>query len=201
MGTTGIARNDRADPQDMRPFGPASAARTTWQIDPATSRVEFAIGKRLAFVKRLTVTGRFTDVRGTIVLDEREPSAARADVTIGAASIDTGNARRDKHLRTADFFDVERYPALRFMSRRITAIEAAAGRYRVTGDLTIRDVTREVQLDARYGPPSPVAGVREPRMALTLTTALHRADFGMGWSNPVIAIADDLTVTLAVFLV
>lgn len=201
MGTMDIARNGRADAQDLRPFGAAPAARTTWQIDPAASRVEFAIGKRLAFVRRLTVTGRFTDVRGKISLDEREPSAARADVTIGAASIDTGNARRDTHLRTADFFDVERYPTLRFTSRRIAAIDAAAGRYRVTGDLTIRDVTREVQLDAHYSPPPLAASMGEPGLMLTLTTEVHRADFGLGWSNPIIAIADDLTVTLAVFLV
>jgi len=156
-------------------------------------------GRRLMFVRTLTITGHFTGISGAITLDERDPGTARAEVTIDAASIATGNARRDTHLRTADFFDVERYPALRFTSRRIAAIDATAGRYQVTGDLTIRDVTRAVQLGAYYNPP--VAGIGEPRMMLTLTTGLHRADFGLRWSNPIITIADDLTVTLAVFLV
>jgi polyisoprenoid-binding protein YceI len=170
----------------------------TYRIDPAASRVEFTIGKRLMFVKHLLVTGRFTDVQGTIVIDEQEPANSRADVTIGTASVDTKSpmGKRDKHLRKADFLDVERHPRMIFKSRRIETVDRAARSYRVVGNLTIRGVTREVILDARYTPAQP--GVRQPRISLSLTTALNRRDFGMVWNRPYIDVADELTVTLEV---
>ena len=171
-------------------------APTTWQLDPAASRVEFTIRKRLLFVKHLLVTGRFADVAGTITLDEQDPANSRAEVTIAAASIDTRNARRDKHLRTADFFDVERYPTLRFSSRRIERIDGAAGRYRVTGDLTVRDVTREVRLDAHYAPAN--GSAREPRIEVRLAAPLNRRHFGIVWNKSYISVADDLTISLAI---
>jgi polyisoprenoid-binding protein YceI len=171
------------------------AARTTYQIDPAASRVEFTIGKRLFFVIPMVVTGRFAAVQGTITLDADEPSRARAEVTIGAASVDTGMGKRDAHLRKADFFDVERYPHLTFTSRRIETIDRATGRYRVAGDLTVRGVTREVALDATYVPATG-AGLR--RIKLTLEGDLDRRDFGMVWNNPLLRIPDDLTVRLQI---
>lgn len=173
-----------------------AATRTTYRIDPAHSRIEFTIGKRLFFVAHLPVTGRFGDVQGTISLDEREPANSHAAITIGAASVDTGMGKRDKHLRNADFFDVQQYPHLTFVSRRIEAIDGARGHYRVVGDLTVRGVTREVQLDATY---SPVIGSGpRRRIALTLTGALNRRDFGMVWNRPYIDVADDLTIRLEV---
>jgi polyisoprenoid-binding protein YceI len=82
------------------------ATRTEWHIDPVASRVEFTIRKRM-FLVPLRVTGRFTDVQGTISLDEQDPITAEASITIAATSIDTANARRDTHLRAADFFHVD----------------------------------------------------------------------------------------------
>ncbi len=181
---------------DTAPISAVPATHTAWQIDPAASRVEFTIRKRLFFVKRLTVTGRFSDVAGTITLDEQDPTTARAAVTISAASINTENARRDKHLLTADFFHVDQHPTLTFHSRRVEPVDAAAGRYRVVGDLTVRGVTREVTLETHYTPAP--GGARDQRIALTLTAPLNRQDFGIAWSSPVIKVADDLTVTLAV---
>jgi polyisoprenoid-binding protein YceI len=167
---------------------------TTWQIDPAASRVGFAIGKRLLFVKKLTVTGHFADIRGTIWLDAQEPATAQATVAIGAASIDTRQARRDAHLRSAGFFDAERHPTLMFTSRRIITLDRAAGHYQVTGDLTIRGVTREVQLAAYYRAAEP--GTPAPR--IELSGSLNRRDFGLDWNSPLIKIADAVTVTLDV---
>jgi polyisoprenoid-binding protein YceI len=169
--------------------------RTSYRIDPAGSRVGFTIGKRLFFVKHLLVTGRFSDVQGTISLDEDEPANTRAEVTIGTASVDTRMGKRDKHLRKADFFDVERYPHLTFVSRRIETIDRATGRYRVVGDLTIRSVTREVALDATY---APATSAWSRRIALTLTGGLNRRDFGMVWNNPLVTIPDDLIVRLQI---
>ncbi|GAC1537967.1 MAG: hypothetical protein NVS2B7_08600 [Herpetosiphon sp.] len=170
-------------------------AHTTYQIDPTASRVEFSIRKRLFFIKQLTVTGSFADVAGTITLDEQDPGTVRASITIGAASIDTGNARRDTHLRTADFFDVDRHPMLTFHSRRVAAVDAAVGCYTVVGDLTVRDVTREVVLETQN---ARALDAGHDRLALTLTTALTRQDFGIVWQNPLMKVADDLTVTLTI---
>jgi polyisoprenoid-binding protein YceI len=189
MSTLPLRSVDRESADDV------PAARASYRIDPAASRVEFTIGKRLFFVKHLLVTGRFAAVEGTISLDEREPASARAEVTIGAAGVDTGVRKRDAHLRKADFFDVERYPHLTFASRRIETIDRAAGHYRVTGDLTVRGVTREVALDATY---VPAAAAGQRRIKLTLAGALNRRDFGMVWNNPLIAIPDELTVSLQI---
>lgn len=140
--------------------------------------------------------GRFADVQGTITLDEQQPATAQAAVRIDVRSIDTEQARRDTHLRSAAFFDVERYPTMRFEGRCVEPVDAASGLYRVTGDLTIRDVTREIQLDARYTPPVRRAGAS--RVTLALSTSLNRHDFGLAWSNPLIRIDDDLTVAIEV---
>ena len=184
----------------LPPYGRQVHARpttlTTYQIDPAASRVEFTIGKRLFFITHLLVTGRFTDVRGTISLDEQEPANARAEVTIGAASVDTGMGKRDKHLRKADFFDVERHPYLTFRSRHIETIDRASGHFRIVGELTVRGVTRDIHLDATYIPAT--SGGPGRRIKLTLTGALNRRDFGMVWNNSVITVPDDLTVRLQI---
>lgn len=174
----------------------ARATHSIYQIDPAASRVEFTVGKRLFFVLPMTVTGRFADVQGAISLDEREPATARADVTIGAASVNTRMAKRDKHLRNADFFDVAHYPTLTFRSRGVETVDRAAGRYRVTGDLTVHGVTRQVALEAHYLPALGEGAAR--RLKLTLTAALNRRDFGLIWNRPYLKVGNELTVRLEV---
>ena len=169
---------------------------TTWRIDPAASRAEFAIGKRFLFVKRMTVTGRLAVVGGRIVLDERDPANSRVELEIDAASVDTDHPRRDRHLRSADFFDVERCPTLRFVSRRIEVVDAAAGRYRVTGDLTARGVMRPVTLDVDYA--APASAVGRPIARAVATAVLNRHDFGLDWDNPLVRIPAEARVTVAV---
>ena len=100
-----------------------AATVTTWEIDPKASRIEFTARMRLMFVMKVKVQGRFTDVSGTLTVDEREPANSQANVTNGAASLDTKLAARDKHLHSADFFDVEHYPTLTFTSRRIEVLD------------------------------------------------------------------------------
>ncbi len=193
--------------EDARPIDEGPSTGSTYRIDPAASRVEFTIRKRLLFVVPMTVIGRFADIHGMIGLDEREPTTARAEVTIGAASLTTGTgkqsrlqamqaAKRDKHLRKADFFDVERYPSLTFRSRSVETIDRAEGHYLVTGDLTVRGVTREVALDTYYTPASDEGSAR--RIRLTLTAPLNRRDFGMVWNRPYVAVADDLIARIEV---
>ena len=167
---------------------------TTWEIDQEASHVEFNARIRIMFVMKVTVLGRFSDVAGTLTLDEREPANSHVTVTIGTASLDTQLAARDKHLHAADFFDVEHYPAMTFTSRLIEALDQAAGHYRVTGTLTIREVTREVSLDACVPPWT--AG--DSRLTFNLTTVLDRRDWGLTWGRPIQQIADEVNLTLTV---
>ena len=169
---------------------------TTWEIDPAASRVEFSARMRLMFLANITVKGRFADVRGTLTGDASDPTTGQVSVTIGAASLDTKMPARDKHLRSADFFEIDNYPNLTFTSRRIEALDQAQGHYRVSGLLTIRDVAREVSLDAWYAPQE--AG--KERHTFNLSAVFNRRDFGLVWSRPQQKIADDVTITLHIEL-
>jgi polyisoprenoid-binding protein YceI len=114
---------------------------TTWSVDSAHSHVEFSV-KHLMIS---TVKGRFGVVRGTVTTDEADPSRGQAEIDIDADSLDTREPQRDAHLRSADFFDVERFPKLTFRSTRIAHVNGAA--FTLVGDLTIHGVTREVTRD------------------------------------------------------
>ena len=145
-----------------------------WQIDPAHSIVK-ATARHLALTR---VEGRFPDLAGTIDVAEAM-ERSRVDVTIDATGLTTGNADRDAHLRSADFLDVERFPALRFRSTGVSRGER--GRWRVDGELTIRDITRPVVLDMTYAGSGadPWGGTRA---AFTATTQLDRRDYEMEWN-------------------
>ena len=175
-----------------------STTTTTWQIDPTHSHVEFAV-KHLMIA---TVKGRFADVQGSIVANDDNPNDARIDVTIAAASIDTRQDQRDAHLRSPDFLDVERFPTITFRSKRI---EARKGdEFRIVGDLTIRDTTREVTLDAEH-----TGRARDPwgneRAAFTATTKVNRKEYGLTWNQALeaggVLVGDDLKITIDVELV
>ena len=114
-----------------------------YEIDGAHTSVEF-VGRHLMITK---VRGRFSDVRGKITIGE-EPQDSHVEVEIGATSLNTGNADRDAHLRSADFFDVERYPTITFRSTAVTAQPDAT--WELVGDLTVRDTTREVSLQVDF---------------------------------------------------
>ena len=144
----------------------------SFSIDPTHTTVEFAVRHMMI----TTVKGRFGDVKGTVVIpDSGEP---RVDVTIGAASIDTRTEARDQHLRSADFFDVDTYPGLRFVS---TKAERTEDGYRLTGDLTIRDITRPVTLTVtEEGTAVDPWGNR--KVAFSAAGKFNRSDFGLTWN-------------------
>ena len=121
----------------------AAAAPSTWKIDPNHTNVGFSV--RHFFSQ---VHGRFREFEGTIVFDEADPSAIKVDATVNASSVDTGNPNRDADLRSDHFFLVEKYPTLTFKSTKVT--RAGKGKYKVTGDLTMRGVTKQVTFDAEY---------------------------------------------------
>jgi polyisoprenoid-binding protein YceI len=163
----------------MTQFPASSAATaspaTTWQIDPSHTLVEFAVRHMMVS----TVKGRFGRVSGTLVLDEADLSRSSVRAELDAASITTGDEQRDGHLRSGDFFDVDTFPSLTFASSRVEPL--GEDRARIVGDLTIRDVTREVVLEAELNGrgQSPfgkqVAG-------FSAHTSINRKDFGLAWN-------------------
>jgi polyisoprenoid-binding protein YceI len=151
---------------------------TTWNIDAVHSLVEFS-AKHMMIT---TVKGRFGDVKGTITIDEAHPDNSSAEVELGASSLDTRSKERDQHLQSADFLDVEHFPTVSFKSRRVEGARATPGReFRVIGDLTIRDVTREVTLDATFEGEGkdPWGGTR---VSFSATTKIDRRNFGLTWN-------------------
>ena len=151
-------------------------AQETWQVDGAHSTVNLAV-RHMVISK---VRGHFSTWSAKLQLDTAELTRSTVEADIEAASIDTGVADRDTHLRSPDFLDAAKYPTLRYRSRRVEAV--SKDRLRVTGDLTIRDVTREVVLDVEYGGQG-----KDPwgntRVGFTATTSLNRKDFGLTWNQ------------------
>jgi polyisoprenoid-binding protein YceI len=148
---------------------------TRWAIDPAHSEVGFAAKHMMIS----TVRGRFSNISGFIDFDESDPSAALVDVEVDVASVDTRQEGRDQHLRSADFFDAENHPQMKFVSRKVE--HAKGNEYKVTGDLTIRGTTREVTLDGTFegAHPDPWGGTRA---GFTASGKINRHDFGLNWN-------------------
>jgi len=147
-----------------------------WNLDTVHSGINFSV--RHMVVSK--VRGRFTKFTGNIALDEADLTRSTVEATIDASSIDTGTGQRDEHLRSADFFDVERFPELRFRSTRIEKV--GPENYRLVGELTIRDVSREIALDVEYGGRGKDPWGNE-RIGFTATAALDRKDFGLKWNQ------------------
>ncbi len=171
----------------------ASAQLETWNIDPNHTASQFAV-RHLGIS---TVRGQFNKTNGTVIYDPKDPSKTVIAVTIDAASVDTRIEARDRDLRSPNFFEVEKYPTITFKSKRVEA--AGPGKLKVTGDLTIKGVSKEVVLDVE-GPTDPI---KDPRgnlhMGAAATTRINRKDFGVN-GNPT-AVGDDIQITLDVELV
>jgi polyisoprenoid-binding protein YceI len=171
--------------------------RTTWQIDPSHVDVGFAVRHLMI----ATVKGRFGAVKGTVAVDGDDFATAEVDVTIDAASIDTREPKRDAHLRSADFFDVEQFPAITFKSRRVRA--KGANQFDLVGDLTIHGVTREVSLDV-----TSEGTVRDPwgnhKAGFSATGVIRRSDFGLTWNAALetggLLVGEDVKLSLDVEL-
>ena len=178
---------------------PAAAQSHTWTIDTAHSLAEFSVRHMMVS----NVKGTFGRVSGTATWDGRNLSAASVDVVIDAASIDTRVAQRDTHLKSADFFDVERFPTLTFKSTKVES--AGPGKAVITGDLTIRGVTRSVTLDV-IGPAPEVKGPDGSiRIGASATASINRRDFGLVWNRVLdgggVLVGDQVAITIEVELV
>lgn len=148
---------------------------TTWNLDPAHTQVNFSAKHMMV----TTVRGTFHDVQGTIELDETDPTRSRGEFRVGAGSVDTSFAARDAHLKSPDFFDAETHPEIVFVS---TAVEQVGDdRFKVTGDLTIKETTRPVTFDVELD--GIVPGMTGARHAgLSATAKIHRDDWGLNWN-------------------
>lgn len=171
---------------------------TTWTIDPTHSLVEFSTKHMMI----TTVKGRFTDVQGTIRTSDQDPAARGADVTIAAASLSTGTEQRDQHLRSGDFFDVEKFPTLTFRAKRVDGAPTTPGdEFTVVGDLTIRDVTKEVTLQATFEGTGKDPWGNE-KASFSASTKVDRRDFGLTWNAALetggVLVSNDIKISIEV---
>ncbi len=153
------------------------AQADTWTIDTSHSHVGFSVA-------HLVVTkakGQFNQFEGTVEIDEKDLTKSKVEVTIDAASIDTNDEKRDGHLKSPDFFDVQKHPKITFVSTRVKKL--GKGKLAVVGNLTIAGKTKQVTLNVD----GPSASVKDPwgntRRALSATAVVNREDFGMTWNK------------------
>src|SRR6185312_363144 len=172
---------------------PVIAQSTQWQLDPAHSSTQFAV----IHMGISTVRGTFTKLNGTAQYDPANPKSDAVNVTIETPSVDTRVEMRDNDLRSGHFFDVQKYPTMTFKSTKVEP--AAPGKLKMTGDLTIRGITKSVTLDVE-GPSKPVNdGHGHLHMGVSATDMVNRTDFGMtGYEGMV---GNDITLTIDAELV
>ena len=178
---------------------PTPSLAATWKSDPSHAGVQFAVSHLMVS----TVRGTFDAFDVTVVLDEDDVARSSVEATIETASVNTRNEKRDAHLRGPDFFDVAVHPTMTFRSTQVEKIEDT--RYRVTGDLTLCGVTRQVVLDVR-GSPRPITdprGIR--RMGGSVTTTIHRPDFGLTYNSILdtggVSIGEDVDIVIDLQLI
>ncbi|MGA2150225.1 MAG: YceI family protein [Bryobacteraceae bacterium] len=172
---------------------------TTWKIDPAHSAAEFKVRHMMIS----NVKGQFSAVSGVVTLDQGDITNSRVQAAIEAASINTYEAQRDAHLKSADFLDVANFPVLTFESTQVT--RTAGGELSVKGNLAIRGVTRPVVFTVD----GPTAPAKDPwgntRVGLAATTKINRRDFGLHWNTALetggFLVGDEVTITLEVQLI
>jgi len=175
---------------------PAPTRAATWELDPAHSTIGFAIRHMMIS----TVRGQFRTFTGKATGDPKTPDKAAIEASIDAASIDTANEKRDGHLKSPDFFDVAKFPTITFKSKTITA--AGAGKAKVTGDLTMHGVTKEVVLEVE----GPTQVIKDPmgntRAGAHATAKINRKDFGIAYNKALdgggLMVGDEVEITIDV---
>lgn len=172
-----------------------AAAQDTWQLDPPHSSAQFSV-RHLGVS---TVRGAFTKVSGTVQYDSASPGKSSIQATIETASVDTRVEMRDSDLRSPRFLDAQKFPTITFQSKKVEA--AGAGKLKVTGDLTIKGVTKEVVIDVD----GPTPAIKDPmgkdrlRMGASATTKINRNDFGVSGLPGIVG--DEITITLDIEMI
>ena len=176
----------------------ATNTTSTWTVDATHAEVGFAVRHLMIS----TVRGRFGAVEGTVTIDEATPANSKVDITIDVASIDTRQEMRDNHLRSADFFDAENHPKMRFVSKKVDG--DINGDFTVVGDLTIRGTTKEVTLTAAFE-----GRGRDPwgndRAGYQASGKINRGEFGLGWNQALetggVVVSDEVKLSIEIELV
>jgi polyisoprenoid-binding protein YceI len=169
---------------------------TTWKLDPAHSLAEFKVKHMMIS----NVKGRFTGLSGTLSLDETDYTHSTVEASIDVATINTGDDQRDGHLKTAEFFDAEKFPAITFKSTNIDSKGGAD--YEVTGDFTLHGVTKPVifRVEDVSKPSKDPYG--NQRIGLSATTKINRKDFGLSWNAALetggVLVGEEVTISLEV---
>ncbi|MDO9068525.1 MAG: YceI family protein [Deltaproteobacteria bacterium] len=175
-------------------LSPLSALAAEYNMDPFHSTIQFKV-KHLMITN---VTGVFEKFKGAVVIDENDIAKSKVDVSIEMASLNTNIAKRDEHLRSPDFFDVAKYPTMTFVSTKVE--RAGADRLKVTGNLTIKGVTKPVILSVD----GPTGEIKSPqgdmRRGASATAAINRQDFGVSWNKKLdgggIVVSDDVYISI-----
>jgi polyisoprenoid-binding protein YceI len=173
---------------------PAFAEVQEWRVDGAHSYVGFKVRHMMVS----WVRGQFAEVGGTVAFDPADLSKTKVEIDIDANSINTANERRDKHLRSADFFDVEQHPKLRFVSKRVEGTPQSG--LKLVGDLTMHGVTKEVTLD--IDPPAPAVpdGRGGEKAGVSASGKINRSDFGLTWNRALeaggVTVSDEVTLEI-----
>ena len=178
---------------------PLTVSASTWQIDPDHTSIQFKVRHLMVS----NVKGVFHKFNGTVDMNDKDITRSRAVVTIDTNSIDTGVVKRDEDLRSDHFFEVAKFPTMTFVSKKI--MRNGADKLKVTGDLTIHGITREVLLNVE----GPSAAVKDPwggtRIGATAVTRIDRKDFGLTWNKVLetggVVVGDEVEITLEVELV
>jgi polyisoprenoid-binding protein YceI len=178
---------------------PSFAQSARWEIDSSHASAGFSV-RHLAVSN---VKGSFSKLTGTVLWNDQDITKSSVEATIDAATVDTRDAQRDAHLRSADFLDTARVPTITFRSTKVE--RAANGRLRVTGELTLRGVTRRVVLDVD----GPAAPVKDPwgniKSGFTATTTINRKDFGLTWNRLLesggLVVGEEVNITIEAELV
>jgi polyisoprenoid-binding protein YceI len=178
---------------------PAVAFPATWNIDPDHSNLQFSV-KHLMISN---VKGTFGDVEGMAEIDDKDITKSTVKVTIQTGSVNTGVALRDADLKSANFFDVVKFPTMTFVSKKV--VKSGKNKLKVTGDLTIHGVTKPVVLDVT----GPSAESKDPwgkiRRGASATTKINRKDFGLTWNKALesggVVVGDDVLISLEVEMI
>jgi polyisoprenoid-binding protein YceI len=169
---------------------------TLWKLDPSQSSVTFTV-KHMMFSK---VHGSFKITNGSLTLDREAPASSRAEASIDVASVDTRDQKRDEYIKGADFFNVARFPSMKFKSTRFE--KKRAGEYLITGDLSIRDTTRSVTLVVAGLEKEMNAPAGKLKIGATATTKISRKDFGLTWNAAIeaggVLVGDEINVNLEI---
>ena len=169
----------------------------SWKIDPAHSSVEFSVKHMMIS----TVRGRFGQFEGSFTIDA-DPARSSAEVTIDSASIDTREADRDAHLKSPDFLEVARYPEIRFRGSGAEIVSEEEGTFRITGRLTIRDVTLPITLEGSLNGLMHRDLSGRPRVSFTASAVINRKDYGLTWNRAIetdgVLVGDRITIVLEV---